>query len=310
MAVTREVLRITKETSVGVRQVTPPGSDIVYIRLDHDNAFPDRPEPIRWQIRGAEGNNRRMQTGSQQVRTRFSLDCALYYSQAKVLLPWACTPDAGPPEALPTCTVDHLIVLDGGSTTVRQGYLGCTVKNFGLSANNNGQGVVCRTKFDGAYLSVDNSLDGTSYPIPAVTSYPTDQPMVFQYLSGNLSLNGARTNFRNLSINYKNILDVLYDESSYPQAIRFRGRDINFSVDFRYKATTDRADFDAVTARSATIALIDGSANSLSWALNSKNFYMALKDSLPLGGSYYQTLTAENYYDTAVPGDAALTISP
>ena len=86
-----QALRATKELVAGTYQAGAPGSDVAQIRLTGDNAFPGRKEPMPWVLRDVAGSNRPVQTGAGQFSTKGSFNTPFYFSQAKVLLPWACT---------------------------------------------------------------------------------------------------------------------------------------------------------------------------------------------------------------------------
>jgi hypothetical protein len=305
----RNALRATNETVPGTRKGSPTGTDIAIIRMTKDNVYPLRPTPILWSLRGAEGGNLRVQTGSSQIMTTAKFSTPLYYAQAKIFLAAACSPATGPPQQLPTLTLDHMILLDSGSTYRYQGALGFTVAKMTLKASNQGQGVVFDADFEGVFMTPDNTVDATVFPIPAVADFPATPPFVFQMLSGGASLNGARTGFKSFDLTVTNHLAVIYDESATPLAIEYKGRDVDFSIDMRYKAVADRADYDAVTARAASAILTDAAGNTIEFQFESTNFFTAVTDELPMAGAYYQNLHVANYLDQTAATDMTLTIT-
>ena len=128
--VPRECVRITTETVPGTYN---SGGTVILPRLIKDNAFTGIPEPMQYIIRTADASNRKAQTGYGQVATKCKLSTPWYFSQSATLIPLAIAVGSGP-LVLPTCTIDHMTMLeDNSNTKIYTRYLGCTVANLNIA---------------------------------------------------------------------------------------------------------------------------------------------------------------------------------
>src|SRR5208283_3390658 len=115
-------LRLTRETSYGVRNATPSGSDVIWVRLYQANPFGMRPVPARQIIRSADASNRRRQVVAGRKVYTGTLNTLLYPTQASYLFTAASSIGATYTNNLNSYTLDYY-----DSTRV-QGYLGCSVQ--------------------------------------------------------------------------------------------------------------------------------------------------------------------------------------
>jgi hypothetical protein len=305
-------LRFTKETTPGTFNTAATSADKTFIRITGDNAFPDRSIPNIYYVRDAAASNRNVQVdfGTKTATGRF--ESLVYASQAKLLLPWGCNlVSAGLSFALPyTFTVDHLLQLEGATFPVLyKRYLGVTCQDMMLKAGNQGDAQKFALSATFWYLSTAD-ITVTDFATPALTDYPSDLPMKFQQLAGGVTINSsAVVGFKSYELTVKNMTKGIYDESEMPQFIGWYGRDVSFRVEPRFKSSAERAAFDGVTARSATVILTDGT-NTITFDHKSQNIITSLSDSTPLGDAFYQNETISSMVDATAGTDFVCTITP
>lgn len=291
----RECLRITPETVPGTYA---SGNTPYLIRLTRDNAFTGIPEPMRYVIRDAGSSNRAAQTGYGQVGTKCSLVTPWYFSQSAALITSAIATGSGP-LLLPSVTIDHMTMMeDGSNTKIYTRYLGCYIRRLAISMNNTAASIYAMLNIDFDFLAVAN-ITVTDFPNQALASYNTDLPVIFTMSAGGVTIHAAaRTSYKAFNLTIENILDVIYDESAYPQAIKWCGSNASWGADFRFKALTDRNDFQAVTAIATKLVVGDGT-NVGTFDLQGKNYFTGVGDQLSLNGAHYQSLSGETYLDYA-----------
>jgi hypothetical protein len=304
---TREGVRITTEATPGVYNGAGTSATIA---LPSSNAFPNRPSPRPFTLRDVGSSNRRVQTGFGTVGVDLKLKTPLWYSQASVILPLFCTP-TGTPLELPTFTVDHYQMLeDGAGTCVYERYLGCMGKSLAFGADNTPQGTVCMIDLEFPFLSYSKAITVSDFPEAALNAYPWPGSLaLFQHLGGHVTLGGsARTGYKSFGVSYKNVVATIYDESTYPQANTWRGRDVDFKFNLRHKTDADRVKYLAMTSNTCAVTLTDGSTN-LAFDFKAKNFIGSCVDDTALDNAHYQALDYMNYLDGSALTDATHTIS-
>jgi hypothetical protein len=301
----REGLRLTPESVVGTFDTlgTP-----VMIALTSTGAFTGNPTPRPFVLRDAGSSNRKVQTGFGTVGTDLRLRTPLWYGQQS-LLPLFCTP-AGTPLELTSFTADHYTMLEDGSTCVYSRYTGCRGESLGLTGDNTPQGSVVMADMMFSYLAYDGTITVTDFPEPTLSGYPWPGSIAkFQHSGGHVSLGGSsRTGFKSWAINFKNILAKIYDESAYPQAISWRGRDVDLAINLRHKTTADRTSFIGLTSNAVTLSFTDGT-NTVAFDFKSQNFINKCDDERNLNDAHYQQIGYSNYV-TAASTDATLTLTP
>jgi hypothetical protein len=291
-------LRLTKETAYGVRQSTPPGTDILYIRLYSDNAFTMRPVPQRQVIRTADAGNRRRQVVAGRKVYSGALNTLFYPSQAPYLLTAATALTSND---LTSYTVDYF-------DTVRvQGYLGCKIQSLGITSN--------ATQDYGtlALQIVGQQLDSTFtvFAQPADSTFPTEVPYEHTESAGLLSIGGSTiTKYSALGLTITNVLVSTWDELAYITGLYYCGRDVDISVTPQYITTTNRTAYEAQTALSVSVGWSRTSpAHAVTINCESKNYISSLSDQLPLAGVGYQPVTIQTFYDGSASADIAVTAS-
>lgn len=301
----REAVRLTPETTWGTYN---SGGTPVYAQLDQNNQFTMRPVPNMWTIRSAGGYNRRVQMGSSTTGLNGALNVLLYGSQAASIMGWAVTPNAAL-TAMPSMTIDHRIQMeDGSNTVVFRRYLGVMVPQWVFTGAAQQQLMRLNLTLIGKQPA---NITGTDFPEPAPTNYPSDAPYVFQHSSGGFTFNGlGRTEFEQLTITGKNILDARFNESQYPTRIRWCGRDIDVEVNNVYQNSGDRtALYEGLTALTCSLVFTNG-AHSLNFDMKTKNFQLSQPvDDLPLERVYYQKLSFADFFDAGNATDFGLTVA-
>jgi hypothetical protein len=308
----RQALRFTKELTPGTFQAAAPPTDQTLIRIDRDGAFTARPTPNRFEVRTADTGNRLAQTGYGTMGTVGRFPTLFYFSQAKLLIPWACNivADGGGWKPAYTATLDYFVEHeDTGRTLFFQRYLGSSCTTFRLSGNNAGEGVKMNLDFGFVYLA-EAVITATDFPMPALSAYNTDAPVTFEMMAGGVSLGGARSSFKAFELNVANVLDVDYDESVYPQAIKWCGRNVNGSLNFRWKTDTDRTNFhNVVTGIAASFAVTNGTTTT-TFSHNGQNTISGVDDTTPLASSHYQNVAFMTYMDFTAGTDFSATTTP
>ena len=308
----RQALRFTQEVVPGTFPGSPAAGTQTNLRLVGDDAYPGRVAPNLFYVRDAAGSNRNVAAGAATFKCDGSLSTLLYYSQAKLMLPWACniiSDGGGSFKPAYTGTFDHLAQMeDAGPTLIYDRSLGAVCESVTIRGTNGGDGVKVTFAATFKYLGIA-TITATDFPMPALTAYPAGQPVVFEQIAGNFSLGGARTGFRSFEIQVKHVIDQIYDESAYPQAIKWCGRDVSWKVDMRHRSVADRAAFNAVTAQTASIALTDGTT-TITFDFKTNNIISAVTDSQPLAKAHYQSLDGMVLVDAAAGTDLAVTVAP
>ena len=298
----RQYLRFTPETTWGTYNNLGTAT---IVRLDQDNAFTMRPAPVRWSINSADAYARRVQTGSSKTTVQGTLNTLCYGSQMAAFVAWWYASSAN---VLSSATIDHALVMeDSGGTAVYRRYLGCMASQVQITASDQDQ--LMRQSIQ-IIAQKPATITGTDFPEPAVTAYPTDAPYVIEHGSGAFSLATSRSEFETFSWTCKNKLDPRFMASQYLTRLKYCGRDVDFSTRFPYVITTDRSDYEAVTALSASITFTNGS-HTLAFAMNSKNFIAKCDDDLALDKVHLQGIDAECYFDSSAgtPNDCAITVT-
>lgn len=287
----RQALRLTKETTPGTYNASAVSTDIAHIRIVGDDGFPERSVPNIYYVRDAAGSNRKVQAdfGTKTCTGRFN--SLLYNSQASLILSWGLNLiSAGLSFNAPyTLTIDHLMQLEDGSTVVYDRYLGCYPGDISLRAGNSGDANKFALACTFLYLNYV-SITSSDYATPTLDKFPADLPLKFQQLAGGITLDGSSfAGFKSFQFDNKNMTKANYDESVYPQAIGWYGRDISARIEARYKSNAQRLAFNAITQSPFKVILSDGT-NQNTFDFKNENIRMSLSDATPMGDAFYQTI--------------------
>lgn len=298
----REFLRLTYESSYGTFNGSPGSGEQFLITLPGPNSFTMRPVPMRYTIRDPGGLNRMRLVGSNQLSLSGRLMTVLHPSQAEKFL-GICLNTSGTREELGSFTLDHAFVSEASPATILyKRYLGCKCAKGSLTASNEGENQKFMMSLD-IVGSTPGTITVSDFATPAPSGMPSDLPYVFQNTGGNISIGSTRTQYRSVSIDWTNILDVLFDESQYASAIRFCGRDIGFSFTERLRTNSDRSTFEGTTAVTSSIEL-DNGTNSVTFAFGARTFFTAVDDDLQLSKAHYRTIKSAVFLDPSAASGA------
>jgi hypothetical protein len=316
----KRFLRITQEGAFG----TFPGSPTsIHLRLDSANAFKVMTQPEFYRIMSGTGFAVGALFGSETTALGATLSGPLHYSQASFLLGWALQRiNAGQtspwvttekPGDLPSCTCDFAWS-NFDETLRRKRFLGCKVASFSLSGSRSSpvmrfsMQVIGSTPQGNSY-DASSDPDGTAFPEPALTDFPTD-PILFQHARGGLTVNNvAHSNFQSLNFNVSNACKAYWDESRFANAIRMNGRTTTLSGSSRLKATPDdRASYEqAATLASANTLAFTNGVNTLTFTLNAQNYFSSIDEDMPLDEEVYYNWTLSNMLDPSAGSDFSFT---
>lgn len=301
----RQVYELIKEVTPGTTPGSPAMGTTTFIRLV--SPVVDQPKKLMWQVRSAEGSNRRIQTGSAQNGLGLRISSLFYLSQAKLLIPAFCTPTGGFPGLTTFTAKSFLTMEDSGATKKYTTWRGLTPESLHIHATNSGEGVKIAMDMTFIARSFDHT---TTLADPALTVYPADLPMVFEQLAGgNLSVGGRSTAFSSFDLTIKNVLDPNYDENANPTPGFYGSRDVDWKAKFRYLDNDFRDDYEAVAAKSVSFVLTDGTT-TVTFNCNDANYYSDVADDKPFDKSFAQDISGEVYLDTAAGDDLTVTVAP
>lgn len=296
----RRYLRLTPEVTWGT--YNGAGTPII-VDLDQANSYTVRKKPMRTTTRSAGSKNVNRRTQSNKYGLGGGLNFICYGSQMAALASWF-TAAPGSVATLPSMTVDFALVMeDGAPTTVYSRHLGVQVQQAQLGCSE--QDPILRAALTLVGGS-ETAITITDFPEPALTAYPTDAWYVLEHLAGGLTIASSRTEFAGFSCTIKNILDVCFFESTTPTRIRYCGRDVTWSVPVIYKTAADRAALEGVTAVSGTALFTNGS-HTLTFAMETENFFDDVADSLDDNKAFRETLNLTAFLDTTATTDFAIT---
>lgn len=322
----REHLLLVEESSYGVPALTtgaPSTGRFSWIRLDEDNAFSLRMVPDRGKRMWGGGLAVPGQTYADTYTCKGSLRLAVAYSQADRLFkwctgrvnsgrtaPWTTTDASGvmPPGDLASVSLYHAFQRADGSFKLNR-YAGCKVASWNFECSRE-QPVGMLSMEIQAQRRLGNAKDGSSDPgttefpylTVADTVYPTDL-VLFSHSSTRFSVGGsARSLYSRASIRCTNTLDPNFFESNFLQLLNFFGRSTMLECKNLLKASPDdRTAFEALTAQTVSLAY-SNTTNTLTFTMNSKNYFDGLDDDFAMGAAYEQGWRIENYYDASVGG--------
>jgi hypothetical protein len=328
----REYACIVIESAYGVPKSAPStGTDRFYLRLDGANSFTMQCQPIIGDIMYGGGRATPALAYTDQAECKGRLTGILYGSgsgvMTKTLMDWAFTPinsgrttpwvttDASylmPAGDMASVSIYHARQLNTGAYDLRR-YGGVKVLSGSLECSR--QSPLLRFSFDLQGIRDDTNAagtvaypDGTEFPAPAETDYPTG-PFLFSHTSGAMKVGTVRTQYESVSIRFQNAMDPRWFESQYCQLIKFCGRTTSIAARLHMKSTPDDlAAFRANTVQDSEISWANG-VNTLKVDFLAKNHIKSLGRDLPLANVYAWDLSAQNYWDSASTNDIAITMT-
>lgn len=328
----REYACLVIESAYGVPKSTPAtGTDRFYLRLDGANSFTMQALPLPGTIMYGGGRATPALYYSDQKNTVGRLTGIVYGSDAgvfaKTLLDWALTPvNSG--RTTPWATTDASYLMPVGdlasmsiyhakqqndSTYDLRRYGG--VKVMGGSLECSRQSPLLRFSFDIQGIRDDLNAagavahpDGTEFPAPAETEYPTS-PFLFSHTAGALKIGSVRTQYDSVSLRFANAMDPKWFESTYITLIKFCGRTTTLAANLHMKATPDDlAAIQAGTAQDSELSWNNGS-KTIKIDLLGANYFTGLGRDLGLNTVYKWDVTLTNFWDATTANDIAVTLT-
>jgi hypothetical protein len=289
------------------------GGPPLIIQLTDSNLFTLRKTPVRWTIRSAGGYNRRVLSGSFKTMTTGALNnLVLFGSQTAQLLRWIQPISAGSGFDLPSCTIDHAIVMeDGSNTTIYQRYLGVKVAGWQFTSNSDAS--LCRLSLTS--LIARSCTNDISFADPLYSSYPVDAPFVHQHAT-TVTINTDRsvTGFDQFTATGRHLLDPRFFNSTNLSYLKYCGRDMDWSVTFPYVLKTDRtALFEntgtgfGVQPVTMTITYTIPASHSMTLNFEGNSLIGSVTDDLNFNQLFMQNITGWSQVDSSALTDFAAT---
>lgn len=331
----REYLMILEETSYGTPNLTtgaPTSGKNSYIRLDGGNNFGMRAVRQTFEIPYGGGFNVPAIRSGYPVASAGPWNTILHYSQAARILGWGITRINSGRDA-PWTTTDSGDVMQVGDlaslsfyhgfqysdeTYKRRGFRG--VKPARMRLEGNAQTQLMRLSCDliGQKPDDDDAFGGsdssgpnaTEFPFPADagTDYPTD-PVLFQHLSGGLTIGSSRTLFESFFLEITNNLDPKHWEGRFLSSLNCYGRRVTIGLEMKLKASPDnREAFEALTAQDTSVVFTNG-VTTITFDLNTKCQFVGLDDDFPLDQTYRERGTVLCLWDTSTGADISVAVS-
>lgn len=293
-----QYLRLTTEATYGVYDATNHGTAAeIFLRLEGDNVWtPRHVQPVKY-IRGADGYNRKVIGVNPRYSIGGDFTGSLYPTQANLLLGWLINLTSND---LASFTADYF---DGERAL---SYLGCKMASGSLTADSSAD--IAKFKFN--VVGQQTAAPNVNFVAPAATAFPAENPYLFQELAGALTLNGARTNFREIALTINNKLATKFYEHPYIGICQFAGRDVSLEATLQYTAVTDRTTYETSppTTFAASMEFTKVSpAHTLTFNLESTNILSAITDMIPLGDITEQKLMVDVLWDRTAANDITFT---
>jgi hypothetical protein len=290
-------LRLTRENAYGVRNPSPSGSDVLWIRLYQANPFGMRPVPQRQIIRSADAGNRRRQVVAARKVLTGTLNTLLYPSQASYLMTALTTFSSND---LNSYTIDYF------DSTRIQGYLGCKARVGTITSQATQDYLTISVDWIGQQL--DSSF--VSFAQPVDGNFPLEVPYEHAESAGQMTVGGSTLSLYNsCGVTIGNVIVGTWDEQPYITRAYYCGRDVNFSFGAQYIATTFRTAFEAQSTLTCSLKWNRPSGpNSVTLNCETKTYIGSISDQIPLDGPAYQTVAFESFYDVGGSTDLAVTV--
>lgn len=305
-----QAVRITQEVAYNTYPSSPATGTFTDIFLPVDDAMSVRPTPQFWQINDASQGNRPIRRNVGRTNITGTLQTYLFPSQAGLLMGLATTlTGTAPCLDLNSFTIDHAIFRDGNCAVDYRRYTGCKFGNVTLTADNTDQGCLLMFKGD-VIASTPRVITVTDFPTPALSAYPADDPFLFYQTSSHFTIGTVRTNYQSLSLSVANVLKSFMDESIYVSSVDWFGRTTNLSAKLKYKAFTDRSNYEIGTKQAASVKF-DNGTHSVLFDLGGQAIFDAVSDSLPLADYFTQSISMTSLVDPSLgtPTDLTVTVA-
>lgn len=299
----REFLLIAQEAAYNTAASIVVGTNAIIVRLDQDNAFTMRPNPVRVVIPYGGGVAVAGAHVSDKTEVKGNLSIVLCASQASFLLGWAATPmnsgqtapwtSTEPVGDLASCSVYHAIARSDASID-RSLYTGVKVASMKLASTSEAQTWRLDLGLQGSTLQSDPSA-GT-FAVPTDSEYATDF-YLFSHLASGLTVVSSRTSILEASVNRTNKIDAQWFENKYANIIRYFGHDSTLDAKLLYKPSPDdRAAYETLAQETVTFELNNGTHTD-TFTFQQANVLTAVDDDLPNDKIYTQKITGSFVHD-------------
>ena len=325
----RSYVKITKELTYGAFDSSGTANEIaLHIPTGNDGML--RRTNDMWELRSAGASNRKLLTGSERYMVGGKINTPLFGIQAKLLMSLIqgiTSAGGGAPYDLPSFSYQYGIWTDDNQILITQRVLGCKFAKGSIKASSSSPVVMFDADIVGSQVVAVPTVvatnfpeptfaaAGTSAPTPPASYYPVTDPFAFQDSAYSVSpaagitINSVtQSMYDEFTLEFSNFLQANTFEAAYVQALYWRGRDVSFAIKKQYKNSTDRTNYEAVTALGSCAVVINDGTNKGTFTMNNQNFYASVKDDLP-ATTYTQTLTMENYLAPSAGGGAGADIS-
>jgi hypothetical protein len=305
-----QFVRLTKEVVFNTFPVTPDPIVSTDLYLPQDNAMGVRPTPVFWEIRDAGVGNRLVRRKPGRITVGGPFSTYLFPSQTAFLMDLAATLVGTPPcIGLKSFSIDHAIVRDFNCGTDFRRYTGNLFGTLNLKSDMSDAGWLWSVSGN-IIGSTPRAITVTDFPIPALSSYPADDPYLYQHTAGNVTIGSVRSNYQSLELNIANEVVPFADENVYASDVRWFGRTVTFTIKIRLKSAADRLTYEAGTTQAASIQ-IDNSTHSITFDFGSNVITDSVVDELPRNGYFMQTLSFTSMMDASLgtPTDLTITIA-
>ena len=306
----REILRLTREATFGVRNPAPGVNDVLLLDLQQDNAYTVQPVNERWVIRSSAASNMTVMTGSAQTNLTGRLMTYLRPSNAPFLVPLATQIGTGDCRELPSFTADYgTLAEDGACAFIREAHLGCKFGSFALSCDSSPQGSLVSVSLD-VTAQRNEALTAAAFPTPSLLDYDGDRPFVIQDTENRILLNGVARDPSSLSIEIRNTLMPYRGNKRFISKLGWRGRETTVTMRNLLMSRADRNDYEATAEKTLVVSFSDG-VTILTFNFGPKNIYSTppARD-VKMGDFNYETVTLMNMISETTGEDFTATIGP
>jgi hypothetical protein len=267
-----------------------------YPRLYQGNSFTPRRVVQRQIIRTADAGNRRIQVVASRQVFSGTLKTLLYPTQASYVIGAATTLTAN--------VLNSYSCLYWDSVQAWK-LLGGRVSAMRISSN--AQQDYVSLEIDWIFQSRDDTY--TTFPQPAQTVYPTENPYCHVNSKGYITLAAAAvTKYKQIDITLTNILQPTWDEGTTISDALYCGRNFDFSLVPQYTSATFRSDYEQQTPLAWVIEWANPVPHSISFNGESSGYIDSIADDLPLDGPGYQTLASQLFFDRTAATDFTVTV--
>ena len=307
-----ELTRFTKEVTYGVFPTAPAAGTQFDLYLPTGDDMTVRVMPKFWMIRDAGQGNRLVKKNMGRKDVSGGIQTYLFPSQAPFMIGLGCgLVGTAPCYDLPSFTDDHMKYLDGTCLKIGKRYTGCKFTDFSLACSDSDTDPMVMIK-GGIIGSVAADITITDFPNPNLSAYPADDPYLIYHTAehtGALTIGTTRHNYKNLTVDIKNVVKPFGGEMRFNQLVGWFGRDVTFSTTLLHAANADRAAYEAGTKQTVSV-LWDNGTNTCKLDFGTNVNIDSVQDKHPLDDYFLQDLGFSSLLDpTTGPPSTDMTVT-